>query len=142
MSNYFHSGVTRHMAEKLVTEQLTGNIGCPTGEIPEIKLSNIAAIERALNDHACRAAGICGNDPSQIYRMIWYKSDGWEHGGSAMSWRERAEELEAELQMKNALLDRVKNHLDSYMDAFLDGYPGSNSLAKNAEKLLTDIEHL
>ena len=139
MSNTFHPGVTRHMAEKLVTEGLTWNTTGYCKELYEVEQSNIAAVERALNRHACSAAGICGNDPSSIYRSIWYRSDGWGHGGSAITWQDRAEELEAELVAKNALLDRAAKELD---DVLRDAEALNESTVRRITKLLTDIEHL
>ena len=47
-----------------------------------------------LNRYACRMAGIMGDDPSGIADLVWYKHDGWNHGGHAITWRDRAEELE------------------------------------------------
>jgi len=125
MSSDFHPGRTRQMATELVDA-----ISDTTGE----PVDRVAVAERALNIHACRAAGFAGNDPSHIYRHIWYRSDGWGHGGSAITWKERAEELEAELAVKNALVDRAKDQLDNYLNGI-----GS---ARATTKLLTDIEHL
>jgi hypothetical protein len=133
MSNTFHPGVTRHMAERAM-ETALGTIGEP--------IDSVSVLERTLNDHACRAAGIAGNDPSSIYRSIWYRSDGWGHGGSAITWKERAEELEAELSAKNSLIDRAKPLLEAYFSE-LDCSGESNSRAAHEiTKLLTDIEHL
>lgn len=48
-------------------------------------------LEEICKDYACRAAGIAGNDVEKIDGLVWYKQDGWGHGGSAISWKERAE---------------------------------------------------
>ena len=136
----FHPGITRGVAQKLL-DALTGINGGspPPPEIGEIILKNYETI---LNSHACQAAGIMGNDPSSIYRSIWYRSDGWNHGGSAMTWQDRCEELEAELATKNALIDHAKPLLEEYFSE-LDCSGESNSRAAHAiTKLLTDIEHL
>lgn len=130
MSNTFHPGVTRHMADQAFNAA-TDTYGEP--------VDGVTVIERAMNDHACRAAGIAGNDPSSIYRSIWYRSDGWGHGGSAITWKERAEELEAELATKNTLLDRAAKELD---DVLRDAEALNASTIRRVEKLLTDIEHL
>lgn len=133
MSNTFHPGVTKHMAEQLAQQ---------IGHHPLVVAGLVRRIEPVLNDHACRAAGISGNDPSSIYRSIWYRSDGWGHGGSAVTWQERAEELEAELSVKNALLDRAKPYLEAHLDALGYTAPDSARKADQLGKLLTDIEHL
>lgn len=57
-----------------------------------------ADIEKHLNQFACRAADVAGDDPSGIQRMVWYRGDGWEHGGCAISWQDRAEELANEVK--------------------------------------------
>lgn len=129
MSNTFHPGVTKHMAEQLAQQ---------IGHHPLVVAGLVRRIEPVLNDHACRAAGISGNDPSSIYRSIWYRSDGWGHGGSAITWQDRAEELEAELAAKNALLDRAAKELD---DVLRDAEALNPSTIRRVEKLLTDIEH-
>lgn len=131
MSNTFHPGVTRHMAEQAFSAA-TQTTGEPT--------DGVAVIERAMNRHACSAAGICGNDPSSIYRSVWYRSDGWGHGGSAITWQERAEELEAELSVKNALLDRAKHELEEIWRDQPDEIGGA--AVNRITKLLTDIERL
>lgn len=130
MSNTFHPGVTRHMAEKAFSAAIQ-----TTGE----PVDGVAIIERALNRHACSAAGIAGNDPSSIYRSVWYKSDGWGHGGSAITWQDHAEELKAELAVKNTLLDRAAKELD---DVLRDAEALNESTVRRIAKLLTDIEHL
>ena len=98
--------------------------------------------ELSLNRHACSAAGIMGNDPSSIYQSVWYRSDGWGHGGSAITWQERAEELEAELVTKNALIDRAKPLLEEYFSELDCSGETSSRAANEITKLLTDIEHL
>jgi hypothetical protein len=121
------------MAEQAIAAAI-GTIGEP--------VDPVAVVERALNRHACSAAGIMGNDPSSIFRSVWYRSDGWGHGGSAITWQDRAEELEAELVTKNALIDRAKPLLEEYFSE-LDCSGETDSRAANEiRKLLTDIEHL
>ena len=142
MSNTFHPGVTRHMAQKFAE-------GCfPYTDSETILAQNITrdgmvnTLESLLNRHACSAAGICGNDPSSIYRSVWYRSDGWGHGGSAITWRERAEELDAELVVKNALIDRAKPLLEEYFSELDCSGETASRAADEIRKLLTDIEHL
>lgn len=139
MSNAFHPGVTRHMAQKFAEDCF------PYVDGDTILASNITregmanTLESLLNRHACSAAGICGNDPSSIYRSIWYRSDGWGHGGSAITWQDHAEELKAELAVKNTLIDRAAKELD---DVLRDAEALNESTVRRIAKLLTDIEHL
>jgi hypothetical protein len=132
MSNTFHPGLTCHMAEQLATTIFDTNIEL---------MDTVSLAERTLNAHACRAAGIMGNDPSSIYRSVWYRSDGWGHGGSAITWQERAEELEAELVTKNALIDRAKPLLEEYHSELDCSGETESRTANQIRKLLTDIEH-
>lgn len=136
MSNTFHPGVTRYVAEQLLEAMVELKGDRPPEDLQEPIIKNFETI---LNSHACRAAGIAGNDPSSIYRSVWYKSDGWGHGGSAITWQERAEELEAELAVKNSLIDRAAKELD---DVLRDAEALNPSTIRHIEKLLTDIEHL
>lgn len=66
-----------------------------------------ARLEALCRDYACRAAGVAGNDPSGIDGLIWFKHDGWDHGGSAITWREEAEERGARLRESEALADKL-----------------------------------
>lgn len=148
MSNYFHPGVTRHMAEKLVEEIMSEDYSVSDGSFGacaglHLRSKDLASkIEGVLNRHACSAAGIMGNDPSSIYRSVWYRSDGWGHGGSAITWRDHSEELEAELVAKNALIDRAKPLLEEYFSELDCSGETSSRAANEITKLLTDIEHL
>ena len=139
MSNTFHPGVTRHMAQKFA-EGCFPYVDSDTILAQNINLEGMAnTLESLLNRHACAAAGICGNDPSSIYRSVWYRSDGWGHGGSAMTWKDHAEELKADLAVKNALIDRAAKELD---DVLRDAEALNESTVRRITKLLTDIEHL
>ena len=60
-----------------------------------------ARIQKEIEKYACAAAGIIHADsksPLDIERLVWYKSDGWEHGGSAMTWKDQVEEKQAEIE--------------------------------------------
>lgn len=66
-------------------------------------------IENSLKEYACRATEVAGlEDPTRIAGMIWYRKDGWQHGGCAISWEERAEELEHELKIARKLLEDIR----------------------------------
>ena len=127
----FHPGITRGMAEDLAHE-VTKTSAEP--------IDRAAVIQAGLARHACRAAGLAGNDPSEIERLVWYRGDGWEHGGSAVTWKERAEELEAELSVKNALIDRAKAELEPILNE--QSAEIGTAAVRRITKLLTDIEHL
>lgn len=77
-------------------------------------------LEQICKDYACRAAGIMGDDVNSIQPAIWYRHDGWEHGGSAISWRERAEGLEKErdelISQREDCLAALGEHPDSSTD--------------------------
>jgi hypothetical protein len=56
-----------------------------------------AKIAQFRREQCCRTADIMGDDPSGIKRLVWYRDDGWEHGGAAETWKDHAQELEKEL---------------------------------------------
>ena len=73
-----------------------------------------ADIEKHLNRFACQAADVAGNDPSGIQRMVWYRGDGWDHGGCAISWQDRAEELEKDLKEARQVLIKISAEIREY----------------------------
>lgn len=57
--------------------------------------------------------------------MYWYRQDGWNHGGHAISWRERAEEMEAKLKKVESLVKEARwaegmEQAESKLDEVLD----------------------
>ena len=57
-------------------------------------------VSKALTGAICHAASVVDHEDnySKVQSMVWYRTDGWEHGGSAISWRDRAEELEKDVK--------------------------------------------
>lgn len=41
-----------------------------------------------------------------IEPLVWYRGDGWEHGGSGETWKDRAEELAAEVAQLECAVNR------------------------------------
>ncbi len=83
-----------------------------------------AKMEALCRDYACRAAGIMSEDADKINRLVWYRDDGWQHGGSAISWQDRAEELEARVKAAEGCIEEIKqtnvNELGHVADAGID----------------------
>ncbi len=70
-----------------------------------------AELEKWSRADCFRAAGVMdpcdGKTPQEtIERLVWYRSDGWQHGGHAVTWRDYAEELDS-LQKEDQLLDEL-----------------------------------
>ncbi len=66
-----------------------------------------AKMEQLCRDYACRAAGIMSEDADKINRLVWYRDDGWNHGGSAISWQDRSEELEARVKAAEQCIETI-----------------------------------
>ncbi len=60
------------------------------------------------------AAGIAdpcnGKTPQQVIEpLVWYRGDGWQHGGMAETWKDRAQELDKrETDAIKAMMDMQK----------------------------------
>ncbi len=60
------------------------------------------------------AAGIAdpcnGKTPQQVIEpLVWYRGDGWQHGGMAETWKDRAQELDKrETDVIKAMMDMQK----------------------------------
>ena len=69
----------------------------------------------ALKRYACHAAGIVDFDDSayRIESMVWRRSDGWEHGGHAQTWEERAEELEPYEKFALDIVEKAQERIGS-----------------------------
>jgi hypothetical protein len=80
-----------------VAAELVGFARNPEFVGPELEEKIRIEIER----YACAAAGIIYTGPEaplSINRLVWRRDDGWDHGGCAETWQDRAEELEKELK--------------------------------------------
>lgn len=107
MSVYPHTA--RCLAEELAAK-------VPLGAEERQKLA--AEIEKTMVEYACRASDVAGlKDPTEIARLIWYRKDGWEHGGSAMTWQDRAEELEKELLEARQVLVKISGEIKEYNES-------------------------
>ncbi len=103
-----------------------------SGEIERI----FASVDQALNHHACSAAQVMGNDPSRIEALVWYRD-----GDHPLTCRDRIEELEAELAVKNALIERAVSLIEEYHSELDCSGETESRTANQIRKLLTDIEH-
>jgi len=94
---------TKALADSLVVSTLAAVKDCG----PEIAAQMLV---NALESYACHAAGIIhyGDASYHIEEMVWYKSDGWDHGGSAISWQEEAEERQGDVKDMASLLEAVQ----------------------------------
>ena len=94
---------TQALADSLVVSALAAVKDCG----PEIAAQMLV---NALESYACHAAGIVhhGDSTYHIEGMVWYKPDGWDHGGSAISWQDEAEERQNEVKEMAALLEAVQ----------------------------------
>jgi hypothetical protein len=65
-----------------------------------VKVDLIVEENKKLKAELARLTGICHDPdkPLSVERLVWYKSDGWGHGGLAITWQERAEELEEQIK--------------------------------------------
>lgn len=139
----FHPGITRHMADKLLEEIMAedhsvsdGSFGTCAGL--HLRFKDLTSkIEGALNRHACSAADIMGNDPSCIESLVWYRG-----GDHPLTCRDQIDELKADIQMKDALIDRAKPLLEEYFSELDCSGETASRAANEIRKLLTDIERL
>jgi hypothetical protein len=102
-----------------------------------------AKIAQYRREQCCRAADIMGDDPSGIKRLVWYRDDGWEHGGAAETWKDHAEELEAELKKTPDYEEVLADHrrLVREIDVILNGEEGAAKQASLCD-LVGQIEEL
>lgn len=133
-----HPSHTDRLASSLMAMLIDLTKTTPPPEVYDIILKNYKTL---LNTHACQAAGIMGSDPSRIHSLVWYKTDGWDHGGCAITWQEHAKELAAELATKNALLERAVSLLEEYHSELDCSGETDSRAAKEIRNILTDIEH-
>lgn len=92
--------------DKLAAEMMTlaygvGISGDQSRELIRVRL------EELCRDYACRAAGIMSGDADKIERLVWYRDDGWQHGGSAISWQDRCEELQVRAEAAEACIEEI-----------------------------------
>ncbi len=76
---------------------LMGGNGLTTDQQVALVAEKLAKWSRT---DAFEAAGIATPSDGKTAReviepMVWYRADGWEHGGHAVTWRDYAEELDA-----------------------------------------------
>lgn len=100
-------------------------------------------IEKHITEYACRATEVAGlEDPTKIAAMIWYRKDGWQHGGCAISWEERAEELEKDLKEARGLLEDVRKESVSPLCASYeyDPVPTAEERLRRVAQMTKDYE--
>lgn len=75
-----------------------------------------AELEKWSRRDCFRAAGVMdpcdGKTPQEVIeKLVWYRSDGWQHGGLALTWQDYAEELDA-LAKEEQLIDELLSQPD------------------------------
>ena len=141
MSVYPHTA--RALAEEIVQKVFPKEAG--PSATAQSRSALVADIELNLNQFACHAADIAGlKDPTKIARHIWYKTDGWEHGGSAISWEEKAEELEEELEEAREALQKAIPILEEHAEEerIFWGEEDKHGIASEAESVLKMVQRI